>query len=102
MVDFDERDLVTFAERAGFTEVHVQLSIDIEPAQARAWTTLVNSSGNPRVPTLGEAMGQALTADEAERLTSHLRPLVENGIGQRRSAVAYLWALRPRSPGEVD
>jgi uncharacterized protein (DUF2267 family) len=56
---------------------------------------MLDSSGNPRIPTVAEAMRQVLTAEEADRLTAHLRPLIEQGHGQRRTAVTYLWALRP-------
>lgn len=95
MLDFDERDLVTFAERAGFAEVHAQVTIDIGPIAPQPWPAVLNSSGNPRIPTLGEAMREALTEAEAAQLTDHLQPLVEQGHGRRRSAAIHLWALRP-------
>jgi hypothetical protein len=31
MLDFDERDLLQAAERAGFTEIHLELRVDVEP-----------------------------------------------------------------------
>ena len=95
MLDFDERDLTTFAEQAGFDEIHLRLHIDIHRVEARPWQSLLNSSPNPRAPTLREAMDQTLTAEEAGRFSDHLRPLTENGQGQQRMAVAYLWARRP-------
>jgi arsenite methyltransferase len=94
MRDFDERDLLRFAEAAGFDQVHLTLDIDVSPAAPMPWQALVNIAGNPRIPTLGEAIQQALTAEEAERFVAHLRPLVEQGRGQRRIAVCYLWAAR--------
>jgi SAM-dependent methyltransferase len=94
MLNFDERDLVRMAEGAGFQEVHLVLSIDIQRPPPRPWLAFLNSSGNPRTPTLAEAMGQALLPDEAQRLAAHLQPLVEHGEGQRRIALAYLWAVR--------
>jgi hypothetical protein len=39
-------------------------------------------------------MAEALTPTETERFTAHLRPLVEAGQGERRFAVAYLWAVK--------
>jgi arsenite methyltransferase len=96
MLGFDERDLVTLAEHTGFGEVHTQLTIDIRPPEPLPWHAMLNSSGNPRIPTAAEAMRQALTAEQTDHLTAHLRPLVEQGRGQRRTAVTYrLWALRP-------
>ncbi len=94
MLNFDERDLVRLAEAAGFTEIHLELRTDVEPVQPIAWAAFLNISGNPRIPTIGEAMEQALTPVEVERLTAELRPQVEQGLGQQRSAVAYLSAKR--------
>jgi arsenite methyltransferase len=51
MLDFDERDLVTLAEHTGFGEVHTQLTIDIRPPEPLPWHAMLNSSGNPRIPT---------------------------------------------------
>lgn len=96
MLDFDERDLLRFAEAAGFNEVWLQLNVAIGPAQPLPWQAKVNIAGNPRIPTLGEAMQQALTPQEADRLTAHLRPLVEGGHGHRRIAASYLGASRSK------
>lgn len=95
MVDFDERDLVRLAEHAGFEEVHLHLQLDIERPEPTPWEATLHGSGNPRIPTLAEAMEQALSIEEMERLSAELRPQVEQGTGQRRNAVAYLWAVRP-------
>jgi arsenite methyltransferase len=95
MVDFDERDLIALAEEAGFAEVHLELRADIErAAEAMPWEAFVSMAANPLVPTMGEAMQQALTAGEAAQLEEYLRPLIEQGIGQRRMAVAHLWATK--------
>lgn len=102
MFDFDERDLVRYAEAAGFKEVHLQLNIDVRSPAPLSWPATVNSSGNPRIPTLSEAMQQALTPEEAERFAAHLRPLVERGNGHRRMAVSYLWATRSTPTARDD
>jgi arsenite methyltransferase len=95
LTDFDERDLVTWAERAGFAEVHLELRIDLEPTEpVKNWEARENSSGNPLAPTLSEAMEGALAADELERFRSHLRAEAEAGRGLERGAVAYLWARK--------
>ena len=94
MLDFDERDLLALAEEAGFGELHLTLRADVAPIEPRPWSTFVNVSGNPRIPSLAEAMDQALTAEERERLTERLRPLVEAGRGTQRLALASLWAVK--------
>jgi arsenite methyltransferase len=94
MVNFDERDPLRLAEGAGFEEVHLAFNVDIEKSEPRVWSAFVNTAGNPRIPTLAEAMKETLQPDEIECFVAHLRPLVERGEGQRRSAPAYLWATR--------
>jgi arsenite methyltransferase len=95
MLDFDERDLVRLAEGAGFFPVELDLHAFVRRSEPRPWDAFLNSSGNPRIPTIGEAIDQALTPEERERFTEHLRPLVEEGRGVWRMAQAYLRAVRP-------
>lgn len=94
MMDFDERDLVTQAEKAGFSEIHLDLEIRVAHHEKEDWFAWINTASNPKVPTLAEAMREVFTAAEEERFTAHLRPLVEAGKGKHRGAVAYLWALK--------
>jgi SAM-dependent methyltransferase len=95
MLDFDERDLIRFAESAGFFPVDLELRAEIRPMEARPWEAFLHSSGNPKIPTFGEAMDKALTPEEKRRVTEHLRPLVEEGRGVWRMAHAYLVAAKP-------
>ncbi len=102
MMDFDERDLIALAEKAGFAEVHLELQVEIIPgkferdadAQKPNWETFLRSSPNPLVPTAEEIMNEALTDYEARQFTTHLRPLVEAKQYVRRSALTYLWAVK--------
>ena len=95
MLDFDERDLLDLAERSGFFPIHLALEAEITPSEPRSWNGFLNTSGNPRIPTLAEAMRAALTPDERQTLIDHLRPLVEEGRGTWRIAFAHLWATKP-------
>jgi ubiquinone/menaquinone biosynthesis C-methylase UbiE len=101
MLDFDERDLLHAAEQAGFTEIHLELRVDIEPQlPPLAWDGFAHSAGNPLIPTLAEALAQTLNPAEAERFRAHLRPLVESGRGGHRLATASLGATkRSTAPG---
>jgi arsenite methyltransferase len=95
MIDFDERDLFRFAHQAGFGKVHLELQVKLGPQDtAMDWNTMLRVAANPKVPTLEEAMEQALSPAEREVFVAHLRPLVEAGGGTIRSAVAYLWAVK--------
>lgn len=94
MTDFDERDLATYAEKAGFSEIHLELQIEVKPHENADWSVFLHTAGNPKIPTLEEAIQEALMPIEAERFKNHLRPLVEKKEGTRRFAVAYLWAVK--------
>lgn len=95
MGDFDERDLVLFAEKAGFNEIHLELHIEVKPiSEMMKWEHFSHYAPNPKVPTIEEAMQEALTPDESRLFSFHLRPLVEQGQGIRRGAIAYLWATK--------
>jgi arsenite methyltransferase len=94
MGDFDERDLLRQTEQAGFGEIHLELQVNIKPAEAMDWQVLLHTPWNPKIPSLAEAMEQALTPEEADQFVNHLRHLVESGQGVSRSAVAYLWAVK--------
>lgn len=95
MLDFDERDLIRLAEDAGLFPIRLLLEADIKPTDSRPWEVFLNSSGNPRIPTMAEAMEQALTPAERERLVNYLRPLVEQGRGTQRMATAHLVGTKP-------
>jgi arsenite methyltransferase len=93
MVNFDDRDLVRLAEQAGFKEVWLDLRVTVTSARSPVpWARFLRSSPNPKMPPIGEVLAGALNPAELAALTSHLRPLVENGRGERRRALAYLTA----------
>jgi ubiquinone/menaquinone biosynthesis C-methylase UbiE len=97
LVDFDERDLLSFAEEAGFDEIRLEYEARIEPGSwlSGPWETVLRTAGNPLAPTLDEAIDAALTAEERERFVEYLRPAVEANEGRRRMATAYLRAVKP-------
>ena len=100
LIDFDEGDLIAFAERAGFSKVALTYEAKVErDAGAHwgndvGWDTFLRVAPNPLAPSLGETIDDALSPEEAERFVSHLRPLFEGKKGTSRSAVAYLRAAK--------
>lgn len=94
MLNFDERDLVRFAEEAGFKEIHLELEIEVKPPEHGDWELTMSTAGNPKIPTLKEAIQQVLTPEEREKFINHLRPLVEARRGLRHFAKAFLWAVK--------
>jgi arsenite methyltransferase len=100
MMGFDETDLLRVAEAAGFSNIAVNLELSSTDGPAFmgvGWSQLLAISPNPNAPTFGEAIERSLTPDEATRLESYLRPLVEEGRrGRTRHVNAYLTAQRAR------
>jgi len=95
MVDFDERDLVRHAENAGFPEIGLDLRLGLKAAKEPCpWETFVRTSVNPLAPPFSEVLAQALSARESAAFTAVLKPLVESGQGQDRTALAYLTAVK--------
>ena len=104
MMDFDDRDLATLAEEAGFVRVHVECHIDIGPADDRAAVSLdalLGGAPNPNAPTLREAVDAAL--DEAER--ARFLAVLARAFTERRAVdrhvVTYVSATKAVEPQRV-
>lgn len=96
MMGFDERDLFALAEQVGFVELHLELKRRAARRPTpRSWDSFRRSSPNPLSPTVGQVIDKALSTEEVERFTAHMRPLVEEGRQIERLAFAHLWAERP-------
>ena len=101
-VDFDhmQRDLLVFAERAGFRKIELTYEAKIEHGAGAhwggelSWDAFLRIAPNPLAPTLAETMDEALSPEEADRFVAHMRPLFDSKEGTARSAVSYLRALR--------
>jgi ubiquinone/menaquinone biosynthesis C-methylase UbiE len=95
MLDFDERDLVRHAERAGFADVSLELRVTVKNGKRPVpWDRALRMSANPLVPPLGEVLDRVLSPREIAEFTAHVKPLVESGTGRERQALAYLAAAR--------
>ena len=94
MLNFDDRDLVDLAERTGFERVHLTLEVETSPPEPIPWDVFMDMPFNPRIPSPRQMTEQVLSAEERERFAAHLRPRVEGGVGSRRTAAAYLLAVK--------
>ena len=99
MMDFDERDLVAYAEGAGFQTINLHVDAEVKPLSEiedldLTWDSYMRTAANPKIPTLEEALAEALSEKEAAEFIAHMRPLVESQSGTFRSATAYMWARR--------
>jgi len=95
MMDFDERDLLNFADSAGFRDTHVTLEAFIaRQSQRPDWGVVWRTPANPRVPSLEEAVQRVLTRAEAMEFEQHLRRQMATEELRARSASAYFWAVK--------
>lgn len=94
MLNFDERNLFSWAEAAGFSEIDLELKLELRPPERLTWDSFLNRAPNPKVPSLAEVMADVLTNNETEQLIACLRPQVEEGKGTMRKALAYLCATK--------
>jgi arsenite methyltransferase len=98
LLNFDERDLLRFAEEAGFGEIRMDYRAEIkeEPHWAQSWDTLKRYSGNPLDPTLEEELAAALDDEERAEFEAHLREeLAHRPLVPMRMASVYLRAVKP-------
>lgn len=99
MLDFDERDLLRQSVDAGFERVHIDVDLDVTPAGPTSWQGALSAVGNPKIPSLGEALELLFTPEEAERFERHARPAIESGGRLRMRAGAWLSATKAGATG---
>lgn len=97
MLDFDERDLLRLALQAGFEEVHLRLDTDVTLSEPMSWDGWISSAGNPKIPSLAEAMREVFNDEEIMRYERAMRPVVEGGGQPMCMAVGWLQATKQRA-----
>jgi arsenite methyltransferase len=97
MLDFDERDLLSYAQGAGFTAIALdyRAQLDVPGPALGEWDALRRTAPNPLAPTYEEAMAATLTGGERDRVEAHFRALIAAGAAARRTmATAFLRAVK--------
>jgi SAM-dependent methyltransferase len=95
MLGFDERDLVRWADEAGFTGVRLDYRAEIEVPgpPITDWAAVRRTAPNPLVPTYGEVLDAALTPGERERFDAYVES--QTAVPTRHTmATAYLSGTR--------
>ncbi len=96
LTNFDEHDLVSLFEAAGFVDLHLELHLDVRPLAAASWETILDSAPRPHTPTLRQVLESKFSAEERREFEAHLRPLAESGRTRYRDVMSYLTATKPR------
>jgi len=94
LVNFSERDLLNLVRGAGFSEIHLQLAIDVTTPLNRSWDVFVNSSPHPWAPSLQRILTEQFSQDERRLFESVLRPTVEAGKNPTIDRIAYVIAIK--------
>jgi arsenite methyltransferase len=95
IANYSERDMVRFAQTAGFFEVRLELHIDALPSIVRSWDVFINSSPHPLAPPLSAIMAEQFTAEERQLFEQTLRPVIEDPKAVTTDRMLYLTAKKP-------
>lgn len=95
ITNYTERDLVQFAQAAGFVEIHMEFHIDLLPFSMTSWEAVLGSSPHPWAKPLSVTLEEQFTAEERQTLEQALRQAViaPNSVAIER--IAYLTAAKP-------
>jgi ubiquinone/menaquinone biosynthesis C-methylase UbiE len=94
VVNFSERDLLSWARSAGFGEIHLQLAIDVTAPLNRSWDVFVKSSPHPGAPSLQRILSERFSEEERRLFESFVRPPVESGKNPTIERIAYVTATK--------
>jgi ubiquinone/menaquinone biosynthesis C-methylase UbiE len=95
IANYSERDMIRFAQAAGFGELHLELHIDIMPSIVRSWDVFINSSPHPLAPPLSVIMSERFTEEERQLFERAMRPVVEDPKAVTTDRMLYLTAIKP-------
>jgi arsenite methyltransferase len=95
IANFSERDLLNMVRNAGFTEIHLQLHIDVMPSLVTSWDVFLGTSPHPWAPPLRQIFAEQFTVEERDLFEQMVRPTVESGKSITTERSAYVQAQRP-------
>ena len=95
ITNYTERDLVQFAQAAGFSEIHMEFHIDLLPFSMTSWEAVLSSSPHPWAKPLNVILEEQFTAEERQILKQALLQTLSapNSVAVER--IAYLTATKP-------
>lgn len=94
MTNYSERDLVRYAQDCGFTDIHMELHIDVRPCNKISWEVFAGSSPHPLAPSLNQILTNQFTRQEREAFEAILRPVIETFGTVAHDRMAYLQAVK--------
>jgi len=95
IANFSERDLLRFAVGQGFTEIHMELHVDVFPSIIQTWDVFIGASPHPWAPSLKQIMAEQFSESERQHFEQMVRPSIEAGHPVSIDRMAYLSATKP-------
>ena len=95
LVGFSERNLFEIVRSAGFTDIHLELHIDLRRSMVRSWDVFLQTSPHPLAPSTGVILEEKFTAEERAFFEKRMRPVVESPAAMAVTRVVYLNATKP-------
>lgn len=105
IANYSERNLFDFVRACGFTEIRLQLHIEMIPSIIRSWEVFLNFSPHPWAPTLQVVLAEQFSEAERQLFEKTVRPIVESPEAMTTSRMAFLSATKPaeaRTGGFID
>ncbi len=94
ITNFSERRLFEWIRACGFSQLHMELHVDLYPSRITSWETFLNTSPHPWAPTLSQLLAERFSAEERTTLEASLRAHVESGRAQCVDRTAYFTASK--------
>jgi len=95
LTNYTERDLVKLAHDAKFTEIHLELHIDVAETLITSWDVYLTCSPHPLAPSLSVVMAEQFSAEERDFFEKSMRPTIENDRLSIATRMTYLTATKP-------
>jgi arsenite methyltransferase len=94
ITNYSERTLFETIRARGFTKIHLELHMDLQPSILPTWKIFIESSPHPWAPTLSVILAEQFSPQEREVFEATMRPLVESGQALSVGRVAYFTAAK--------
>jgi arsenite methyltransferase len=95
IANYSERTLYDATRGCGFTDVHLELHIDLVPSTVRTWDVFLSLAPHPWAPTLATILAEQFSVDERRVFEDAVRPIVESPSAVITTRVVYVSARKP-------
>jgi len=94
MTNYSERDLLRYAQDSNFTDIHLELHVDIRSAKKISWEVFCGGAPHPLAPSLSQILNEQFTRRERDSFEAILRPVIESYGTVAHERIAYLHAVK--------